>query len=145
MQDVHHVDFVYKALNKNNDEIRIVALQPSLDPTAAIECKILVAKLRDHPEYEALSYMWGSSSCPRAINIRGEEYKVTYNLWLALKRLRYAEEDRVLWVDAICINQEDTRKRNHEVGLMSSIYEQAKRVAVWLGPETEESRQAIAF
>jgi len=50
-----------------------------------------------------------------------------------------------MWVDAVCIAQENVFERNHQVGLMSLIYKQAKRVAVWLGPETANSKTAISW
>jgi hypothetical protein len=66
------------------------------------------------------------------INIRknGRIYskKVQPDLLAALKALRHPQEDRYLWIDAICINQADIGERNHQVEMMSTIYGQAKRV-----------------
>ena len=39
-----------------------------------------------------------------------------------------------LWVDALCINQDDIPERSHSVRIMSAIYRRAERVLVWLGP-----------
>jgi hypothetical protein len=132
-------------LNGNIKEIRLVALQPCPDPTAAIECKILNAILYDRPHYEALSYMWGDEADPQTIKIEGKAYQIRQNLWLALNQLRLAEEERILWVDAVCINQDNIAERNHQVGFMSSIYRQAHCVIAWLGPETETSHHAMSF
>jgi hypothetical protein len=107
--------FTHEAINDAIDEIRLVALQPSTDPTAAIKCKIFHARLSDCPPYEALSYMWGSDADSRIIRIERKEYIIGHNLWLALKQLRQAENERIVWIDAICINQTDTSERNHQV------------------------------
>jgi hypothetical protein len=55
------------------------------------------------------------------------------NLTRALEDIRLDHGTRVLWVDALCINQEDTRERNHQVKQMGAIYQRAERVVVWLG------------
>jgi hypothetical protein len=83
-------------------------------------------------EYEALSWCWGIAAPTSYINIRkdGRIYskKVQPDLLAALKALRDPQKDRYLWIDAICINQEDIGERNHQVEMMSTIYGQAKSV-----------------
>jgi hypothetical protein len=137
--------FIYNSLDRNVKQIRLLALQPCANPTTRIECKILNAKLSDEPEYEALSYMWGDEADPQIIKIDGKEHQIRHNLWLALLQLRLTKEERILWIDAVCINQNDIEERNHQVGLMSFIYRQAYHVIAWLGPETETSHEAIGF
>lgn len=65
------------------------------------------------------------------------------NLRLALNHLRLESEPRVLWIDAICINQRDIHERNYKVTQMAQIYEQAERVVVWLGPSDASSKLAF--
>jgi hypothetical protein len=48
-------------------------------------------------------------------------------------------ESRVLWVDAICINQCDTIEKATQVSMMADIYRRAEVVQVWLGPETDST------
>ena len=105
------------------------------------------------PKYEALSYTWASglpstkadvssggiSDCGFAVEI-----ELGGNLASALKHLRYEDESRVLWIDAICINQEDSAERNLQVTRMANIYSLARRVIVWLGPEGEDSTHALS-
>ena len=134
-------NFAHAALDKDADEIRVIALQPCSDSSITIECKILHVRLSDQPRHEALSYMWGSESDPRVIEIEGTEHHVRQNLWLALERLRLPTQERILWIDAICINQAETRERNHQVSLMSSICSHATCVVAWLGPEADGSHE----
>jgi ankyrin repeat protein len=98
-----------------------------------IECHLFDARLDEPIEYEALSYTWGDSVRPYDILLNGNPMPVTANLSRALWDLRYPNEDRILWVDAICINQEDIQERGHQVKHMASIYKNAKQVVVWLG------------
>ncbi|RYP12528.1 hypothetical protein DL765_007264 [Monosporascus sp. GIB2] len=61
--------------------------------------------------------------------------QVTKSLWVALRHLRYRDEPRYLWVDQICINQEDTAEKNIQVGCMGEIYSKATCSVIWLGPK----------
>jgi hypothetical protein len=85
------------------------------------------------PKYEALSYTWGSEDSQNAILLDGKTFLVRDNLWEALIRLRMRDEERVLWIDAICINQDDISERNQQVRIMPHIYTRAQVVLVWLG------------
>ncbi|CAM1510676.1 Fc.00g010110.m01.CDS01 [Cosmosporella sp. VM-42] len=104
------------------------------------------------PNYETLSYTWGSADRTDSLFMKnaaastgGEETTIatTPNLGLALRHLRHADTARVLWVDAICINQQDIDERNEQVRRMGDIYRFASRVVVWLGPKTASSAVAI--
>jgi hypothetical protein len=87
------------------------------------------------PSYEALSYVWGTSDLSTNVYIHcnGEVTAVRSSLAGALKRLRLATSARIIWVDAICINQDDNEEKSYQVPLMGSIYSSASRVVVWLG------------
>jgi hypothetical protein len=87
-------------------------------------------------DYSALSYVWGSPDDTRTILLNGKEVTIRANLEAALRSLRCEPEFRnglKLWVDAICIDQENTNERNHEVQHMGRIYGRADTVTVWLG------------
>lgn len=103
----------------------------------------------DVVEYEALSWCWGQEVKDRAIRIQegGRYYRlaVTRDLTLALKYLRHPHEERILWIDALCINQENHEERNHQVQMMSLIYSGAKQACIWLGEDTDDSTAAIGF
>jgi hypothetical protein len=101
------------------------------------------------PLYEALSYVWGSEAEPSFVTVRRSSryspgcLSVTQNLAEALRYLRKENEDRILWVDAICINQEDLAERGVQVGRMGDIYRNATQVDVWLGPGSVDSEVAV--
>lgn len=121
--------FDYAPLDESTNEIRLLSLHPSAFPDWGVEISILHAKLSDPPKYEALSYMWGTEDNSMPIYLpsgSGKLCLVRRNLGLALKRLRLRNEERVLWVDAICIDQRNTAERNHQVGQMSKV-----RTSTW--------------
>jgi hypothetical protein len=140
-QQGHNKDHVYRDLQDFN-QIRLLHLQPR-SGSEKIECTIELAKFSKKPEYEALSYMWGPANPLHSILIDGANFEVRENLWLALQHLRLESESRVLWIDAICINQLNIDERNHQVAQMAQIYQEATTVVVWLG--APDSSSAIAF
>ena len=93
--------------------------------------------LNENPVYSALSYVWGSAFDCATIKCNGGDVEVTKNLAEALRHLRYESSPRYLWVDALCINQEDVDEKSHQVALMKDIYAYAEDVVVWLGPDEE--------
>lgn len=93
--------------------------------------------------YEALSYVWGDPSVTVPIVINGCELLITTNLERFLQRLRRADEMRVLWADAICIDQTNVEERSSQVNLMADIYRSAEKVLIWLGEEDEHTGTAF--
>lgn len=65
------------------------------------------------PEYEALSYVWGPTSPAERMVLDGKEINITPNLASALRQLRWPSSKRLLWVDALCINQGDLEEKAH--------------------------------
>jgi hypothetical protein len=127
--------YTYKPLDRSADCIRLLVLDAyslsSYSSPQPITCRLVTAKFADRPKYEALSYTWGSPDNFGTIIVDGHEMVVGQNLLLALQSLFF--EGRVLWVDAICINQSDLEERNEQVSLMAFIYSRAQTVLVWLG------------
>lgn len=116
------------------DCTRLLRLMPHPDERAPIQCQLFNCFLdsgKGTRPYEALSYVWGSPGNPRSIFIDGDFVPVTANLHMALLRLRDCSVDRIIWVDAICINQDDVEERSRQVQSMAKIYAKASRVVVW--------------
>lgn len=98
----------------------------------ATVCSLSHASLRDNPEFEALSYVWGDQSQPRRVYLNGVPFFVTQNLFKALESLVLQDKVRVVWIDALAINQCDVAERNHQVSLMRDIYSTARQTLIWL-------------
>lgn len=131
----------YTILDPSKPLIRLLHLQPSQDPRQELVGKLVVADLSSKPDFEALSYVWGSSRCDgrkskhvhRGIRLEGGFARIRPNLSLALTNLRLHNAVRIIWVDALCINQRDMNERNHQVLQMKAIYTSARRVVVFIG------------
>ncbi|KAF5508212.1 Heterokaryon incompatibility protein 6, OR allele [Colletotrichum fructicola] len=123
--------------------IRLLTLLPGSyhDP---LRCELRTVDLQFKPEYEAVSYTWagenGDASRPRTLYV-GKRYgilAITNNCANALRRLRYVQHSRDLWLDAVCINQDNNSERSHQVGIMRNIYAMAKRVLIYLGEDPKD-------
>ncbi|KAF2257882.1 HET-domain-containing protein, partial [Lojkania enalia] len=101
--------------------IRLLQLNPGIteDP---LSCQILTVRFIDAPKYVALSYVWGDATVTDHLLCDGKILNITLNLRDALLRMRPAEIQRLLWVDAVCINQQDNVEKGQQVRLMGLIY-----------------------
>lgn len=126
--------------------VRLLRLLPRRDESSRIECRLSDCHLLDsrtaHP-FDALSYAWGSGDISESILIDNCEYGVGANLHAALLHLRDSFVDRIVWVDAICINQTNKVEKSRQVQSMAKIYAKASRVIVWLGEAAATSDQAL--
>lgn len=135
--------YIYSPLDPNVDSIRLVVLEPAEDQSSPISCRVRHATFREKPKYEALSYTWGDDLHDHTIFIDGKMFMVGPNLLGALKHLRKSDEERVLWIDAICINQSDIHEKNKQLCIMPYIYTRAQVVLVWLGTPGLDLKSAI--
>lgn len=95
---------------------------------------LIVVNTNEAPEYTALSYQWGSDRKTHAILLNGEHFPLHENLWHFLRQLTIDKDDNLYWVDAICINQNNSEERAQQVSRMADIFTSAHQVTVWLGP-----------
>ncbi|PSN63313.1 HET-domain-containing protein [Corynespora cassiicola Philippines] len=117
-----------------DDSIRLIRLRPGPWPSP-IRCDLFQVSLKDKPQYKALSYVWGSKNVTRNIYLNRRLFAITVNLESALRHLRHpsGNESLILWIDALCINQDDLNERTRQVKLMGRIYRSCIRVIVYLG------------
>jgi hypothetical protein len=151
--------YSHRPLTANVDSFRLVRLCPARDPKAPLCCELQEAFVHSPPKYEALSYVWNPPKAEieeepdlyNAITI-SERYwlPITANCGAALRRLRLRTKPRLLFVDAICIDQrpklaESQAERNQQVRLMGTIYSKARRVLVWLGEGSDETKAIFRY
>ncbi|PWY85805.1 hypothetical protein BO94DRAFT_440595, partial [Aspergillus sclerotioniger CBS 115572] len=121
------------------EPIRLVELLPSFTSRSPIECRLIEVDLSQKPDYEALSYVWGDPSRTIAICVDYCKMEVTENLWSALFRLRLKRKPKVIWADALCIDQQSTDDKRRQVQIMRDVYKTASQVIIWLGEHTDSS------
>jgi len=146
--------------------IRVIQVHLPVEDDQLLECSLHPTDLENHPlEFQALSYTWGDPlyrywfekqikrTWERDVPIicNGVRVDVTTNLQYALRAIstrppndREGETQvQYLWVDKLCINQDDVEERNAQVAMMARIYSKASRVVSWLGPANEDSEIAL--
>lgn len=132
--------YSYFPLSFASNQIRLLSLEPAKERSAPLVCSLSKISLNSPPPFEALLYTWGAFG-DDAVILHSIPFKVTANLDSALRDIRHEISDRTLWIDAVCINQDDVLERNHQVTKMRQVYQAASKVVVWLGPETEDSAE----
>lgn len=139
VEDVPQIRLLTLGKGKGDDELEVIL-------------KTATLAVGSPPTFEALSYAWGTRGAPLDVIARAEtgrtksevfHLEVTENLASALWHLRFADRDRVLWVDIICIDQSNMQERSSQVANMANVYRLASRVVVWLGPESDNSKLAM--
>ncbi|KAH8680633.1 heterokaryon incompatibility protein-domain-containing protein [Xylariales sp. PMI_506] len=117
---------------------RILEIQPCYEQDGALRCHLRELNIESDPFFEALSYTWGKPEFTEQLIIDEEfEIKITPNLRDALLRFRSRLDVRRLWVDAVCINQQDDQDKAKQIPLMTQIYRRCSGVLVWLGNDSD--------
>ena len=147
----HELSFRYPALNPNIPSFRLVTLlkesntDASFDPEInskssdwSIRCELSLSHLGSNEDYEAVSYYWGDPGRrdrTQTIQLDGKPYKVSVVVEYMLSRLHDRRSNRKLWIDAICIDQNNNKERALQISRMRDIYGQAKMVVAFLATE----------
>ncbi|KAI8716125.1 HET domain-containing protein [Fusarium sp. LHS14.1] len=135
---------LYQPITRDK-EIRLLVLEPGA-PDDELKCHLVNAELSWRTRYEALSYTWGDPAITRQLSCSGRTIDVTVSLHDALTDLRDPTRSRLLWVDAVCINQANNDEKAKQIQLMGDIYSQARRVLIYLGktdPSVNEAMESI--
>ncbi|EME85323.1 uncharacterized protein MYCFIDRAFT_171258 [Pseudocercospora fijiensis CIRAD86] len=133
---------IYRPLSSGTT-IRLLCLLPG-DHDEPVRIQLEPHQLGTTP-YEATSYRWeGQPTAMMCDNAPLAIGKNAYDLLLVL-RLRTPEQGRMLWMECVCINQQDTKEKEEQVKIMHLIYRGAKSVLIWLGLESAERHLAMAL
>ncbi|KAI1261970.1 heterokaryon incompatibility protein-domain-containing protein [Xylariaceae sp. FL1019] len=138
--------------------IRVATIEPGTHEEVKIALRIERFDDEFTPAYDAVSYAWGPPEYNSArVLVYHQEHDhgettscrgwlgVRSNLLSALRQFRHENESRDVWIDALCINQNDNGQKGPQVAMMGDIFRKASRVLVWLGPEENDSNHAMDF
>jgi hypothetical protein len=127
------------APNRGQPWIRVFSLDAGAfgDP---IFGRLTVDELDVAEPFDALSYSCGPPILSCSITINGAPgFRITQNLWNALQRVRKTDSDRRIWIDAVCIDQEDEREKSSQVRHMHAVYSRAEEVCIYWGECADQS------
>lgn len=131
---------VHQPISK--DEFRVLRVS-QIEPT--IVCDLIHRSVYQPPEYFAISYAWGTEPASRTISCNGEDFQVTDHLYHCITSLCNIYGFQDIWIDAICINQNNDAEKAEQVSFMGDIYKQATKVYIWLGTAENNSDALFDF
>lgn len=132
-------------------QFRLFEPLPTFTEDGPIVGRLHVVDINSPPRYTALSYVWGQEPEIHRIEINRQNVRIRPNIFQALQRLSARMKDdprqspRYLWIDSLCINQQDLDEKNIQVRQMANIYQKAQSVFIWLGEEDFASTTAMDF
>ncbi|KAI1642464.1 heterokaryon incompatibility protein-domain-containing protein [Daldinia loculata] len=125
--------------------IRLLRLYPG-EPRDPLCAELIPTTIEEASgTYEATSYTWGSPESPCSLHCNDFTITIQRNAFDMLHDLRLREKPRIIWIDAICIDQSNIEERSFQVSFMDDIYRRAHKVVVWLGKSDEYSSLAMAY
>jgi len=153
-QSIAGPSFIYKPL-PNHISIRLVKIYLG---DGILACSLINDDISSS-QYDALSYPWGDPhpvksvklgtawevSPPPYIICGGARMEIIRNLYDALYQFREHDIFGPLWVDALCIDQQNLHERGTQVAMMSDIYANAQQVLIWLGKEDEGTKETACL
>lgn len=146
---------IYSVLDPSKRQIRLLRVLsdkdiPNPQSPSLVRCDLTIHCLNHEspPSYTALSYVWGppsttSGSENDTLVVNGEAIPARQNLLSALRAFRRRKDTAYIWVDAVCINQDDLEEKMTQINLMGDIYSLAERTVIWLGPAENDSDVAM--
>ncbi|KAI1847110.1 hypothetical protein JX266_006985 [Neoarthrinium moseri] len=125
--------------------LRLNAQAPSTEAGA-----LQVVQLGQTPPYYSLSHCWGTKPRTAQIQVDGHTLSISPDLAACIWRLRELAVEgselgapvNYIWIDNICINQDDIPERSSQVVLMGEIYSNSIKTLIWLGPHSNAASSA---
>lgn len=113
----------YRPLDAKEAQFRVLLVSPGRDEDL-LRVRLQRAQFcpPDHPDYVTISYCWGDANNSAWIQLDGRPIKVLASAVAALKRIRLPRNERTVWIDALCMNQEDWDERAQQIAIMDCIY-----------------------
>lgn len=149
--------YQYQPFRSPAAQIRLLELLPG---RGIIQCRLKTIDLNDAKgTYEPISYCWKAYTRKHwwgvtykekrqktfQIQVDGAGLYISESLQVALRQLRLKTRVRLLWADAICINQADDNEKSVQVAIMGEIYRAGKQTVVWLGDANCWTGRAFRF
>lgn len=137
--------FEYQRLNEN--DIRFLHVHPQKSTTGMLHCSLAHLDMSVTPlerlSFYALSYTWGDACESRTIIVNDRAFRVRKPLAILNVYTQKFPNKKPLWIDQICVDQQNIAERNHQVKLMAKIYSKAAVVLAWIGDNSHDSNRAL--
>lgn len=132
------ISAVYEPPDSASNQLRLLVVEPGRD-NDPVCCSLFIdsldAELRT--AYETGSYCCGDATQESRISVKGKQVYVPFTSQMAIERMRFFHRERILWIDAICIDQSNMGERSHQVAMMGWIYRKGDANLIYLGSDSE--------
>lgn len=135
----------YRPLDIDNQEIRLLVVQPAAEFQDPIQCSLRHISLQKKPLplFETISYCWGDAKVRSTILIDNTTVDVPASSASALRRVRLIKWRRIVWIDAVCIQQDDSQEKGWQVAMMRDVYARGRCNLIYLGEDHGHAKEAI--
>jgi len=131
---------LYAPLSRKRKQIRVLDLYPAQEPEDPLKGALRRVRLRDEEvgAYETISYVWGDPHIRGSISLNKRLHSIPLTAAEALRRMRYTDRRRTLWIDSVCINQADMLERERQVAMMGQVFSHGQGNLIYLGAGSED-------
>lgn len=136
--------FTYDVFDPRQQQIRLLNVFPD-DNDNPLRASVHRISLSTLPVYKTISYVWGNPTRSASIDLDGKTLRIPQNTYNAIRRMRLADRPRALWIDAICINQDDLQERGQQLDLMGTIYRGSIANLIHLVDDTTQANRLCEF
>jgi hypothetical protein len=123
--------FRYTPIPIGHKTIRLLLIYPR-PPEGAMKCALFQNPLSSLPRYEAISYCWGSSERDSEIIVNGQSLMIPSSALRVLKNRSSFWEPKLVWIDSVCIDQNNDAEKGLQISFMKDIYGKASSVSIEL-------------
>ena len=137
MDKARHPDsnsgFQYSDLPDAASYVRLLRVLRAEDGQT-VQCDLSVWPKETAPPYNAVSYTWGDPASTTVINMNGKQKTVRTNCEYVLRQAYWCDPSAYIWIDALCINQQNNAEKGPQVAMMGDVYKNADQVLAGVGP-----------
>ena len=130
-------------LKNHENDIRLLRFADWEHDDDAICCSLECTFGQPYPSYAAISYTWGDPAILSTITVNGLRINIRANCWYALWQVRRLRSNQPVWIDSICINQDDLAEKSAQVFIMGEIYMATTEMYACVGPHENESEHLM--
>lgn len=139
------MEYRWQPLDKRREEIRLLDLDAATDNSSLSgKLRHVFLSKRVKPRYETISYAWGDTALVEKIVVDEKMIWIPASAAAALHCMRLPQCDRTLWIDCICIDQNNDDEKSHQVSLMAKVFANSLGTLAFLGND-DDNTAAHAF
>jgi hypothetical protein len=137
--------YQWRPLDKARQEIRVLDLRPGTgDAPLSGQLRHVFLDESKKPHYETISYAWGDTDLVDNISVDGKnsnDIRLSASAGSALRCMRLPARTRTLWIDCICIDQDNSQEKGHQVALMADVFQNSRRTLAHLGDDKDDTAE----